>query len=111
MARSAADRARRRRGPGPGPDAADGGDAPAAPAPVDPARLQQLFLAMARKLIESSEDVGDRFVEEARKIHYQEAPGRSIRGAATRQEAAELRDEGIEVFSLPLPVSLKGPLQ
>ena len=79
--------------------------------PIDPARVQQLFLAMARKLIESSEDVGDRFVEEARKIHYREAPGRAIRGAATRKEAAELRDEGIEVFSLPVPLSLKGPLQ
>ncbi len=112
MPGSAADRARRNEGVGRGSDAADGGDAPGMPAgPIDPARVQQLVLAMARKLIESSEDVGDRFVEEARKIHYREAPGRAIRGAATRKEAAELRDEGIEVFSLPVPLSLKGPLQ
>ena len=66
---------------------------------------------MARKIIESTEDVGDRFADEARKIHYEEAPGRAIRGSATREQAAELHEEGIEVFALPLPESLKGPLQ
>ncbi len=79
--------------------------------PVDPAQVQKAFLAMARKLIESTEDVGDRFVDEARKIHYDEAPSRAIRGSATRQQAAELHEEGIEVFALPVPESLKGPLQ
>lgn len=79
--------------------------------PMDPAQLQQAFLAMARKLIESTEDVGDRFVDEARKIHYDEAPSRAIRGSATRQQAAELHEEGIDVFALPMPESLKGPLQ
>lgn len=66
---------------------------------------------MARQIIESTEDVGDRFVDEARKIHYQEAPERAIRGSATREQAAELSEEGIDVFALPLPDSLKGPLQ
>ena len=79
--------------------------------PIDPIQFQQRFLAMARKLIESTEDVGDRFVDEARKIHYDEAPSRAIRGSATREEAAELHEEGIEVFALPMPESLKGPLQ
>ena len=41
------------------------------------------------------------FAEEARKIHYEEVPKRSIRGQATREEAAELRDEGIDFMSLP----------
>ncbi len=50
-----------------------------------------------------SEDVGKRFAEEARKIHYQETPQRSIRGIASRTEAEDLRDEGIPVFSLPVP--------
>lgn len=50
-----------------------------------------------------SEDVGTRFPEEARRIHYREAPARSIRGVATRTETADLLDEGIQVMTLPLP--------
>jgi len=50
-----------------------------------------------------SEDVGKLFAEEARKIYYQETPQRSIRGVATRTEAEELHEEGIPVFSLPIP--------
>ncbi|HZP94228.1 MAG TPA: DUF1178 family protein [Burkholderiales bacterium] len=65
---------------------------------------------MRRKLIEqlirSTEDVGRRFPEEARRIHYKEAPSRSIRGQASHGEVDELREEGIEVYSiagLPVP--------
>jgi len=50
-----------------------------------------------------SEDVGKNFAEEARKIHYQETARRSIRGVATRTEKDELHEEGIPVFSLPIP--------
>ncbi len=50
-----------------------------------------------------SEDVGKSFAEEARKIHYQESAQRSIRGVATRSETEDLREEGIPVFSLPVP--------
>lgn len=50
-----------------------------------------------------SEDVGTRFAEEARKIHYRDAAQRSIRGVTTRREAEDLHDEGIPVFSLPIP--------
>lgn len=50
-----------------------------------------------------SEDVGERFSDEARRIHYQEAPARSIRGVATRAEATELAEEGIKVLALPFP--------
>lgn len=52
-------------------------------------------------LINHSEDVGERFAEEARKIHYEEAPVRAIRGQASLEEFEELRDEGIEIFALP----------
>jgi hypothetical protein len=58
-------------------------------------------LKALRKLIASSDNVGAGFAEEARKIHYEEVPKRSIRGQATREEAAELRDEGIDFMSLP----------
>ncbi|MGE0311583.1 MAG: DUF1178 family protein [Lautropia sp.] len=81
------------------------------PSPQDVALFQKRMLQFARRLIESTEDVGPRFAEEARRIHYAEAPERAIRGQATPQEAEALRDEGIEVFSLPLPAALKGPVQ
>ena len=53
-------------------------------------------------LLSGCEDVGPRFAEEARKIHYADAPPRSIRGQASAEEYEALRDEGIEVFCLPL---------
>ena len=74
-------------------------------------QAQALWRNLARHVIENTEDVGEKFAEEARKIHYQEAPSRGIRGKATADEARELANEGIEVLSLPLPVSPKGPLQ
>ncbi len=54
-------------------------------------------------LIANTEDVGETFPEEARKIHYQEAPPRKIRGSASREEVKDMRDEGIEVMALPIP--------
>jgi hypothetical protein len=48
-----------------------------------------------------SEHVGDRFAEEARKIHYGEAEGRSIHGQASLDEARALIEEGIDVAPLP----------
>ena len=57
-------------------------------------------LRLVRRLIEQTENVGRAFPEEARKIHYDEAPKRGIRGQATREEAEELRDEGIDFLSL-----------
>lgn len=75
------------------------------------APMRAAIMAMARKIAEGSEDVGERFPEEARAIHYDEAPKRSIRGVASREDAAELADEGIEVMPLPFGHLLKGPLQ
>jgi len=58
-------------------------------------------LKLVRKLVANTENVGRAFAEEARKIHYEEAPKRGIRGQATPDEAADLRDEGIDFMSLP----------
>ena len=98
--------------------AAPRGTAPApdvAPVPADAqARAQALqaaWLRMARHVMASTEDVGQRFAEEARRIHYREASQRAIRGVATPEQAAELADEGIEVFALPMPAAVKEPLQ
>jgi hypothetical protein len=59
------------------------------------------ILRQLRKLIERTDDVGPAFAEEARKIHYDEVPKRAIRGQATREDAEELREEGIDFMSLP----------
>ena len=58
-------------------------------------------LVKLRELVRNTENVGRRFPEEARKIHYQEIPPRAIRGQASRDEAKALTDEGIEFTSLP----------
>jgi hypothetical protein len=58
-------------------------------------------LKLMRRLVASAENVGRAFPEEARKIHYDEAPKRGIRGQASPEEAESLRDEGIDFMSLP----------
>ena len=87
----------------------------AAPPPADnevaQARAQGRWLRAVREMINSTEDVGDRFPEEARRIHYGESKERGIRGRATREDADALREEGIEVVALPVPEPLKGPVQ
>jgi hypothetical protein len=64
-----------------------------------------------REVLEKTENVGDRFAEEARRIHYNEAPARNIRGVTTPEDAKALVEEGIDVMPLPLPAALKEPLQ
>jgi hypothetical protein len=58
-------------------------------------------LAKLREIVRNTENVGRRFPEEARKIHYRETPPRAIRGEASRDEAQALTEEGIEFASLP----------
>ena len=84
---------------------------PPASAAPHAADLQAAWLAAARQLIAQTEDVGERFSDEARRIHYGEVPHRGIRGQATPEQREELRDEGIEVMSVALPDVLKEPLQ
>jgi hypothetical protein len=77
---------------------------PAPAAAVQAGRSAQIDVSqIIDYVLAHSEDVGKRFVEEARKIHYEETPQRSIRGVASRDEAEDLREEGIPVFSLPIP--------
>ncbi len=73
------------------------------------ASLQALWLQAVGQVIKNTEDVGERFPEEARRIHYGESPNRGIRGQASPAQRAELADEGIEVVQLPMPAALKGP--
>ncbi|MCB1424540.1 MAG: DUF1178 family protein [Zhengella sp.] len=57
---------------------------------------------LAKAAIASSEDVGERFVEEARKIHYGEVESRAIRGEAGASDIAELLEEGVPVMPIPV---------
>ena len=77
----------------------------------DPHQIQKQVLELVRKIVANTEDVGDRFAEEARRIHYNEVPERSIRGVASVQEFEALAEEGIDVLPLPLPDPSKQPLQ
>ena len=72
---------------------------------------QAQWLHAVRQMLAQTEDVGERFPEEARRIHYGESTERAIRGKASRDEAQALRDEGIEVVSVPLPGGLNGKVQ
>lgn len=93
------------------PEAAPAAAAPQPPQPPQPADMQAAFMKAVREMMQRTEDVGARFAEEARRIHYGEAPERGIRGKASPEEREALRDEGIETFALPLPPGLEGPLQ
>ena len=73
--------------------------------------LAAAWFALARQVVANTTDVGNRFADEARKMHYQEADERAIRGTTTRDEALSLMEEGIDVVPFVLPEALKGPLQ
>lgn len=72
---------------------------------------QSKWMRAVRHLMDNTEDVGDRFPEEARRIHYGEVQERGIRGQASREDADALREEGIEVVAVPVPAALKGSVQ
>ncbi|MBE7419159.1 MAG: DUF1178 family protein [Ideonella sp.] len=84
------------------------GQADVGPQAADP---QAMWLKAVRHVLAHTEDVGERFAEEARRIHYGEAPQRGIRGRVDREQREALLEEGIEVIALPLPRALDGPLQ
>jgi hypothetical protein len=70
---------------------------------MDPSAQKMLAMMREyRKAVEANaENVGDRFAEEARKIHYEETEKRGIYGQATREDAESLLAEGIEFHPLP----------
>lgn len=97
--------------PAPGPSVPAAVPGPAGPAPVaslapgeDPRRALAIeFLRRVREtVLENATYVGDKFAEEARRIHYGEAEERGIYGEATRAEAEALEEEGIAVAVLPV---------
>ena len=86
------------------PNVARGGEA------LHPEQAAQVmrYLSAVRDHVEKTHDhVGDKFPEEARKIHYGEARKRNIYGSATRDDARALGEEGIEFGVLPMPMRRK----
>jgi len=63
--------------------------------------LPDELISKLREIVRNTENVGRRFPEEARKIHYEEVPPRPIRGQASKDDAEALREEGIDFASLP----------
>ena len=82
----------------------------AAPTP-EAMTMQSMWLRAVQHVMANTDDVGERFAEEARRIHYGEVEERAIRGQATKEDALALQEEGIEVMSLPVPAAAKGTLQ
>jgi hypothetical protein len=65
------------------------------------AEVMRDLVELRRKVEENCDYVGDRFAEEARRIHYGEVEERGIYGEATEAETTELKEEGIEVGRIP----------
>jgi hypothetical protein len=77
---------------------------------ANPEFLENMRKKFVEFILQNTEDVGTRFPREARAIHNGEAAERAIRGQASAAEAKQLRDEGIEVMTLPVPVVAKDKL-
>jgi hypothetical protein len=75
------------------------------------ATMQAAWMKMVRQVMANTEDVGEKFPEVARRMHYGETEERGIRGQATAAETEALIEEGIGVLPLPMPKALKGTLQ
>jgi len=65
------------------------------------AQLQAQVLQRLRQIVRDTDNVGDRFAQEARRMHEGEIEHRAIRGTATPQERQELAQDGIAVLAIP----------
>ncbi|MCY0092449.1 DUF1178 family protein [Hoeflea ulvae] len=76
---------------------------PSRPLAMDPERREALrkLREMVQAVKQNSEDVGDRFADEARKIHHGESEARGIIGKASSEDAKSLIEDGIEIAPLP----------
>lgn len=70
--------------------------------PADIAPQLATMLRMQRYIEKNFEDVGQKFADEAVKIHYGEAEKRNIRGTTTQQEEQQLKEEGVAFLKIPI---------
>ncbi len=68
----------------------------------DPAARREVLRALRQSIVEASEDVGGRFAEEARKMHFGEIEERHIRGNSTIEEARDLIEDGVPFGLMPV---------
>jgi hypothetical protein len=105
------------RAPGPAPAHPHAHEPASGPAPATATGMAvhgdaaERFVEAVAELLKNTQDVGPRFAEEARRIHYGESEAKAIRGQATPEQREALADEGIEVFTLPVGAPPKTPLQ
>ena len=76
----------------------------------DDALRPRAIAALRKFVLANTDDVGRKFAEVARRIHYQEEEARNIRGVVTPDEAQELSEEGVETLTLPPEVVPPGEL-
>jgi hypothetical protein len=69
--------------------------------PISPAQFRAALVEMRRQIEANCDYVGQRFAEEARRIHYGEIDAHGIYGEATEEESRELIDEGIKFGRVP----------
>jgi hypothetical protein len=81
------------------------------PAQAELVELQGRMLKAMREIMTSTEDVGERFAEQARAMHHGEIERRNIRGQTSAAVALELLEEGVEVMPLPMLPAVKDTLQ
>jgi hypothetical protein len=87
---------------------ASGTSVPMAGGGMTPAAHKAMMAALAQaqaQMLEGSDNVGDRFADEARAMHLGESESRPIHGRTSLDEAQALLEEGVPVSPLPLPVS------
>jgi hypothetical protein len=90
------------------PEAAPAPEAPPTPnvpvvahGPALPPEMRKVLMELRRQVEKNCDYVGDKFADEARKIHYGETDKRGIYGETSDEEAAALVEEGIEFGKLP----------
>ncbi|BBE73838.1 DUF1178 family protein [Oharaeibacter diazotrophicus] len=89
----------------PAPVAAGAPPVPAVPAALPPPEAAEMIARLRElkaKLTAGSENVGERFAEEARRIHYGETEARAVHGQASPDEARALVEEGVPILPLPI---------
>ncbi|MCP8885354.1 DUF1178 family protein [Devosia sp. XJ19-1] len=74
---------------------------PLSAAHPEAAKIRAMLRQYRQKVVSEAEHVGDRFAEEARKMHFEEVEARGIYGEATRDEVVGLIEDGVDFLPLP----------
>ncbi len=79
----------------------DGERVPVTSPHAEALKLREMYRRYRQKVLAETEYVGERFADEARKIHFEEVEARPIHGEATREEVAGLVEDGVSFLPLP----------